>query len=99
MSAQRTYTEGQRELMQRHGYDPDVPYRGVSGPGGTMKGAGDVLLRNRVCYLEGQRIDPHEASDLDVPEDDGSMACIHCRTSFTYDDDFRQVDVPGPQDD
>lgn len=90
MSAQRDYSPRQREVMLRHGYDPDVPYRGLSGPGGTFPETVTLpAVRNRICYLEGMRIDPHEASDLDP----GSTSCIHCGRDFTISDDFRQVDV------
>lgn len=63
-----------RVLLARNGYDPDLPPRGVSGPPGVIEGAGGVLLRNRVCVLEGVLIDGHEGSDLDP----GSTSCIHC---------------------
>lgn len=67
-------TPEQREALVRHGYDPDLPPRGVSGPPGTIEGAHGVLLRNRVCELDGVEIDGHEGSDLDP----GSTSCIHC---------------------
>jgi hypothetical protein len=64
----------QRAALARHGYDPDLPARGVSGPPGTIRGANGVLLRNHVCELDGIEIDGHEGSDLDP----GSTSCIHC---------------------
>lgn len=69
--------------LERHGYDPLLPARGVAGPPGRIDGAlcGTVdgvmvrlPLRNRVCLLDGIEVDGHERSDLDP----GSTACIHC---------------------
>lgn len=70
--------------LERHGYDPTLPPRGVSGPPGRIDGldnyrAADgtrvsVPLRNRVCELDGIEIDGHAGSDLDP----GSTMCIHC---------------------
>jgi hypothetical protein len=61
--------------LARHGYDPDLPARGVTGPPAetitnTVTG---VTLRNRVCFLDGIEIDGHEVSDLDP-----NGGCIHC---------------------
>lgn len=70
-------TAEQREALTRHGYDADLPSRGVSGPPGTITvrgDDGDLRLRNRVCVLDGVEIDGHEGSDLDP----GSTSCIHC---------------------
>ncbi|MCW2938476.1 MAG: hypothetical protein JWN00_1461 [Actinomycetia bacterium] len=64
----------QRAALTRHGYDPDLPPCGIGGPPGTIEGARGVLLRNRVCALDGIEIDGHEGSDLDP----GSTSCIHC---------------------
>ena len=67
-------TDEQRAALIRHGYDPDARPSGVSGRNtGSWRGWNDVLLRNRVCYLDGIPIDPHEASDLDP-----GGGCIHC---------------------
>lgn len=67
-------TEEQREALTRHGYDPDALPSGVSGgKPGTWRGAHDVLLRPRVCKLDGIVIDAHEVSDLDP-----MGGCIHC---------------------
>jgi hypothetical protein len=75
----------QRDLLERHGYDPDLLPRGVGGgpervrvsyakePGGSGGWSGWPYLRNRVCYLDGVEIDGHEASDLDP-----LGSCIHC---------------------
>ena len=67
----------QRRALIRHGYDPDLAPRGVAGPPGEVtEGWEDcerVLLRNRVCELDGIEIDGHETSDLDT-----SSTCIHC---------------------
>jgi hypothetical protein len=69
--------------LLRHGYDPILPPRGVSGPpgriGGFRIGEHDgkpvyMPLRNRVCELDGIEVDGHEGSDLDP----GSTVCIHC---------------------
>jgi hypothetical protein len=69
--------------LERHGYDPRLPPRGIAGPPGEIRGGvfGDVdgrpvymPLRNRVCELDGVRVDGHEGSDLDP----GSTSCLHC---------------------
>lgn len=65
--------EEERTALIRHGYDPDLPPRGIAGPPGTIKGAVE-LLRNHVCVLDGLEIDGHEGDDLDP----GSTRCIHC---------------------
>lgn len=67
-------TNSQRNALTRHGYDPDVPPRGVSGPPGMFTGAYGTPLRNHVCTLDGVEIDGHCGSDLDP----GSTSCIHC---------------------
>lgn len=68
-------TEEQRSALIRHGYNPDLPRRGVAGPPGEVITTFDGLqLRNRVCYLDAVEIDGHEGSDLDP----GSTTCIHC---------------------
>lgn len=68
--------------LERHGYDPLLPPRGVAGPPGRLKGTvcgwvdGEPVylpLRNRVCELGGIEIDGHETSDLDP-----GGSCIHC---------------------
>jgi hypothetical protein len=77
--------EAQKAALIRYGYDPDLPARGMTGPpevviDGYIHGPdGKILpgkLRNRVCYLDGIKIDGHEGSDLD-PEG----GCIHCDSS------------------
>lgn len=69
--------------LKRHGYNPALPPRGVSGPPGEIGGwtMGHVdgkpfsfPLRNRVCELDGIEVDGHESSDLDS----NSTSCIHC---------------------
>jgi hypothetical protein len=68
-------TEDQRAALARHGYDPDLPPRGVTGPPDEVtNGAHGIRLRNRVCELDGIEIDGHAGSDLDP----GSTSCIHC---------------------
>ena len=70
------------DALQRHGYDPRLPPRGVAGPPGDVGtfvacvDGRDVRfpLRNRVCELDGIEVDGHEGSDLDPT----STACIHC---------------------
>jgi hypothetical protein len=67
----------------RHGYNPDLPPRGLSGaPDEVIKvrKLPDVdgqpqwtELRNRVCTLDGVEIDGHEGSDLDPGGE-----CLHC---------------------
>ena len=71
----RVLTTEQREALTRHGYDPDLPARGVTGqPEQVTVGAYGIRLRNRVCTLDGIEIDGHEGSDLDP----NSTCCIHC---------------------
>lgn len=64
--------------LERHGYDPRLPARGVAGPPNprlfAWYGDVEVGMRNRVCELDGIEVDGHESSDLDP----GSTACIHC---------------------
>lgn len=64
--------------LLRHGYNPDLPARGVTGPPSetitnTVSG---ITLRNRVCFLDGIEIDGHEFSDLDSMGP--GAACLHC---------------------
>lgn len=65
--------------LARHGYNPDAVPCGLSArpgrEGETWMSAGQhqVLLRYRVCVLDGVLIDGHEASDLDP-----GGGCIHC---------------------
>lgn len=67
--------EEARLALIRHGYDADLPPRGVTGPPSqVIETWGGLRLRNRVCELDGVEIDGHEGSDLDP----GSTACIHC---------------------
>jgi hypothetical protein len=74
-------TDEQRAALIRHGYDPDAPYRGVSGGPQTYdikewvdgKFVTVGKMRNRICYLDGIPIDRHEGSDLDP-----GGGCIHC---------------------
>ena len=75
MEAIAGLTEEQRAALVRHGYDSDLPPRGVIGPPEQVTVALDgTRIRNRVCYLDGVEIDGHEGSDLDP----ASTACIHC---------------------
>jgi hypothetical protein len=69
--------------LQRHGYNPALPPRGVSGPPGELGGftmglvGGEPFrfpMRNWVCALDGIEVDGHEGSDLDS----GSTSCIYC---------------------
>ena len=69
--------------LKRHGYNPALPPRGVSGPPGELGGYriknvdGEPFyfpLRNHVCELDGVEVDGHERSDLDP----SSTSCIHC---------------------
>jgi hypothetical protein len=66
--------EEQRAALVRHGYNPDLPARGVTGPPEQVIDGVHGKLRNRVCYLDGVEIDGHEGSDLDP----ASNRCIHC---------------------
>jgi hypothetical protein len=66
-----------RELLGKHGYNPDAQPSGMSSSTGsreTWTGAHGILLRYWVCQLDGILIDGHEGSDLDP----GSTDCIHC---------------------
>lgn len=71
-----------RAALSRHGYDPDLPPRGISGPPEVLEvyQIGDdgevrtVPARNHVCVLDGVEVDGHEGSDLDP----ASTSCIHC---------------------
>jgi len=68
-----------RSLLAEHGYDPDLPARGVTGPPGEVVNGwttrdGRVVparLRNHVCALESVIIDGHSDPDL-------NGACIYC---------------------
>lgn len=64
----------QEAALRRHGYNPDLPARGVSGPPGEFPGyrstglrVGDglvpTMLRNHVCALDGVVIDGHSDPD------------------------------------
>ena len=64
----------QREALARHGYNPDLPPRGVSGPPEAFTGANGIPLRNHICELDGVEIDGHGGTDLDA----GSTSCIYC---------------------
>ena len=67
-----------RELLAKHGYNPDAEPSGTSsrkaGDTSTWRGANGVLLRYWVCMLDGVIIDGHQGSDLDP----GSTECIQC---------------------
>jgi hypothetical protein len=66
--------EAQKAALARNGYDPDARARGVTGdPSLSFINHEGILLRNRVCYLDGIRIDGHEGSDLDP-----GGGCMHC---------------------
>lgn len=67
-------SDAQREALRAHGYDPNLPPRGVSGPPKVIQFHTGPAMRNHVCELDGIEIDGHEGSDLDP----GSTACIHC---------------------
>ena len=68
-------TSEQRAAMIRHGYNPDLRPRGVTGPPEqVIHGWKGESLRNYVCELDGVEIDGHEGSDLDP----SSTMCIHC---------------------
>lgn len=68
-----------RALLVKHGYNPGLPARGVTGPPGEVidgwsNAAGHIVpvkLRNHVCALEGVIIDGHSDPDL-------SGGCIYC---------------------
>ncbi len=66
-----TERDERRALLARHGYPPDLPPRGVTGPPGEIVNgyksrAGQIVparLRNWVCTLEGVIIDGHSDQD------------------------------------
>jgi hypothetical protein len=69
-----------RALLAKHGYDPDLPARGVTGPpeqvidGWDSRALGRIVpvkLRNHVCALEGVIIDGHS-------DPDNNGGCIYC---------------------
>jgi len=75
-------TPAQRAALARYGYDPDLTPNGCTGPprtvihGSTRGPDGTfvpILLRYRVCKLDGVLIDGHEPSDLDP-----GGPCLHC---------------------
>lgn len=75
-----------RAALIRHGYNPDALACGLAAlPGmegktwmsGHAKPEDKVLLRYRVCVLDGIVIDGHEGSDLDP-----GGGCIHCRKEW-----------------
>lgn len=75
------FTEEQRSLLTKHGYNPDVPASGIGGPPREWMGA-SKRIRTRVCYLEGVEIDGHRMSDLD----NYMGPCIHCGGYDEWDD-------------
>lgn len=85
----RELTAEQRELLIKHGYDPNAAAAGIAvnvrrgQKPDTWRGAYNVLLRHRVCELDGILIDGHEGSDLDP----GDPTCIHCGKGAPEDDD------------
>jgi hypothetical protein len=77
----------QHAALVRHGYDPALPPRGVTGGPERVRVSyqteplgegwpGWPYLRNHVCELDGIQIDGHEMGDLD-PVGPGST-CLHC---------------------
>ena len=75
-----------RALLARHGYPPDLPPRGVTGPPGEIVNgyksqAGQIVparLRNWVCTLEGVIIDGHS-------DQDNTGLCVLCGRETTED--------------
>jgi len=75
-------TPEQCAALERHGYDPALLPRGVTGPPGEVTDGWmhndteivRVKLRNHVCELDGIKIDGHEG----VEDDPGSTSCLHC---------------------
>lgn len=59
--------------LERHGYDPLLPPRGLPGPPGRLNGFTQWVdktpvhlpLRNHVCRLDGIEVDGHMFSDID----------------------------------
>jgi hypothetical protein len=78
--------EQRRALLAKHGYDPDLRPRGVSGGPervfAGMLGGRQHWLRNWVCQLDGVLIDGHEGNDLDP----GETICIQCGHDWGEDE-------------
>jgi hypothetical protein len=67
-------SDEQKAALERNGYDPAAAPRGVTGdPGFTFRDLNGTLIRNRVCYLDGVKIEGHSGSDIDY-----CGCCIHC---------------------
>lgn len=83
-------SEEAHQALQRHGYPADLVPRGATGdpafsfrstmrdPDGELV---DVMLRNRVCQLDGIEVDGHAPSDLDP-----GGGCLHCGADLGGDD-------------
>lgn len=73
--AEYRFTGEQSAALERHGYASAACPRGVGGGTDVIWFRGHrIILRNRVCYLDGIEIDGHESSDLDP----GCGCCLHC---------------------
>lgn len=87
----RYVSEEAHEALQRHGYPADFAPRGVTGDPAfsfrsMMRDADgelvDLMLRNRVCQLDGVEVDGHVPSDLDP-----GGGCMHCGAEIWAEDD------------
>ena len=72
---QHGFSPEQLGALKRHGYNPLAVPCGTryDKPEDVYVNSGGIMLRGRVCRLDGINIDGHEASDL-WPAD----GCIHC---------------------
>jgi hypothetical protein len=85
------------QALQRHGYPADYAPRGVTGdPGFSFRSTMcdpdgklvDIMLRNRVCQLDGIEVDGHAPSDLDP-----GGGCLYCGADLGADDDRHGCDA------
>ena len=77
---ERELTNEQIAALKRHGYEPRAAPIGMSRDTRLMYiPAERIILRYRVCELDGIEIDGHEASDLDT-----DATCIHCNKEWPW---------------
>ncbi len=76
------------DALKRHGYEPLAAASGVSHSEPQVWEGMRVILRSRVCELDGITIDGHEVSDLD-PADD---YCMYCHKEGWMTEQMRQED-------
>jgi hypothetical protein len=83
-------SEEAHQALRRHGYPADYAPRGVTGdPGFSFRSSMrdpdgelvDVMLRNRVCQLDGIEVDGHAPSELDP-----GGGCMYCGADLSGED-------------